>query len=156
MDSRLNKNHLFSSFFLKLCRLVFVKLILLFTLLTTLQGCGEEINFEFLKKTLGSSATSEEEEIVYTYISSVADLDKIRQNLSGNFALTQNIDLGGVNWEPIGSYENPFTGIFNGQHFKISNLSYTGDTYKHLGIFASTGEDSAIINVQLGKHIFME
>ena len=153
VDRKLNKFHQLPLFFFKNCRLVIVKKFIILTFLITLQGCGDEISYSVFKKTLGSSATNEEAEIVYTYISSAADPDKISQNL-GNYALTQNIDLGGVIWEPIGTFDEPFTGIFNGQHFKISNLSYTGDTYQHLGIFASTGEDSAIINVQLENIFF--
>ena len=47
------------------------------------------------RKTLGSSATNEEAEIVYTYISSAADLLRLDKILE-EYALTQNIDLGAV------------------------------------------------------------
>ena len=37
-------------------------------------------------------------------ISTVEELAAINDNLSGNYVLTADIDLGGVEWTPIGAY----------------------------------------------------
>ena len=70
-------------------------------------------------------------------ISTVEELAAINDNLSGNYVLTADIDLGGVEWTPIGAYapsgeseeeqeipsaETAFTGTFDGQGHTISNL----------------------------------
>ena len=45
--------------------------------------------------------------------------------LNGNYHLIKNIDLAGVEWIPIGDYENPFIGIFDGQGYMIENMTIT-------------------------------
>ena len=57
-------------------------------------------------------------------ISTAQQLDNIRNNLDGNFYLTQNIDVStlGFNWTPIGTWETPFTGTFDGRGFQIINM----------------------------------
>ena len=99
-----------------------------------LLSCSDSIITSGFSTNPGSSSSSQNE-IVYTLISSVDDLNQIRQNLSVNYALTQDIDLDTVDWQPIGDQDTPFTGRFNGNNYQISNVSYTGDTYKHLGFY---------------------
>ena len=54
----------------------------------------------------------------------------IRNNLSGNYILMNDIDLSSWgNWEPIGSNENAFTGIFDGNGFVIKNMTITGGNF---------------------------
>ena len=67
-------------------------------------------------------------------ISTRAELESIKENLSGNFHLTTDIDLGGAAWTPIGTHGQPFTGIFDGQGYVISNLTITGD-HEYGGLF---------------------
>ncbi|MDO4866662.1 MAG: hypothetical protein Q4C10_08885 [Clostridia bacterium] len=70
-------------------------------------------------------------------ISTAEELAAINDNLSGNYVLTADIDLAGVEWTPIGAYapsgeseeeqeipaaETAFTGTFDGQGHTISNL----------------------------------
>ena len=70
-------------------------------------------------------------------ISTAEQLAAIKDNLSGNYVLTADIDLAGVEWTPIGAYapsgesaeeqeipavETAFTGTFDGQGHTISNL----------------------------------
>ena len=63
----------------------------------------------------------------YTAIRTAQDLDNVRNNLSGNYILMNNIDLSEWgNWVPIGVYKNEadiFSGILDGNGFIISNLS---------------------------------
>jgi len=57
-------------------------------------------------------------------VSNAQQLDNIRNNLGGNFYLTQDIDVStlGFNWTPIGTREAPFTGTFDGHGFQITNM----------------------------------
>ncbi len=70
-------------------------------------------------------------------ISTAEQLAAIKDNLSGNYVLTADIDLAGSEWTPIGAYapsgesaeeqeipavETAFTGTFDGQGHTISNL----------------------------------
>ena len=58
----------------------------------------------------------------YTAISTADQLMGIT-NMSGNYILTKNIDLTGKTWVPLGSADAPFTGVFDGNGYVISNLS---------------------------------
>ena len=55
-------------------------------------------------------------------ISNRAELENIKNDLSGNYHLTADINLSGTEWEPIGDSANPFIGIFDGQGYAINNL----------------------------------
>lgn len=70
----------------------------------------------------------------YIPISTVEDLNRIRDNLSGKYYLVNDIDLYNVEWIPVGSiYEyntsnyrvndSSFTGVFDGNGFSIYNLT---------------------------------
>ncbi|MCL2037237.1 MAG: hypothetical protein FWG83_07650, partial [Oscillospiraceae bacterium] len=50
------------------------------------------------------------------------DLELIREDLSGKFHLTANIDLTGIDWVPIGESSTPFTGVFDGQGYAITGV----------------------------------
>lgn len=59
----------------------------------------------------------------YTPIYSAEDLNNIRNDLAGKYILMNDIDLSVYeNWEPIGTYDNPFTGELNGNKKTIYNL----------------------------------
>ena len=58
----------------------------------------------------------------YTAVSNAQELQDALNN-NENILLTKNINLSGVNWEPIGDSGNPYTGILNGNGFTISNLN---------------------------------
>lgn len=79
-------------------------------------------------------------------ISSAADLAAIAQQVnSGNthykdeyFELSRNIDLGGMEWTPIGKNDSTywFQGNFDGGSYTISNLTITQETGEgFLGLF---------------------
>ena len=82
-------------------------------------------------------------------ISTRAELEAIRDNLSGNYHLTQDIDLSGAEWVPIGnrSLFIAFSGVFDGQGHVIHNLTITGD-YEYAGLFGYT-DGATIKNVGL-------
>ena len=66
---------------------------------------------------------AEAEAAGYTVINNVDQLNLIRENLDGKYILGANINMNGINWEPIGDENNPFTGVLNGNGYTISNLS---------------------------------
>ena len=63
------------------------------------------------------------------------------------FVLTQDIDLGGNEWTPIGSSNHIFKGTFNGQGHAIANLLITGNN-SNVGLFGVT-HDGEIKNFTL-------
>lgn len=80
----------------------------------------------------------------YTQIYTVEDLNHIRNNLDGKYILMNDIDISAYeNWEPIGSEKEPFTGEFDGNGFKIMNLTsengffanVNGATINNLGVY---------------------
>lgn len=77
----------------------------------------------------------------YIEIASAYALNKIRDNLSGKYIITQDIDMDGYNWTPIGTSEEPFTGVLDGNkkiltNFKVNNENVT--TATNIGLFGCT------------------
>ncbi|WP_147553999.1 hypothetical protein [Christensenella timonensis] len=59
-------------------------------------------------------------------ITTIDQLQRIGQDeaypLDGNYELLNDIDAQNLPFQPIGSKEQPFTGVFNGNGFKLSNV----------------------------------
>ncbi|MFA5757814.1 MAG: hypothetical protein WC942_00295 [Clostridia bacterium] len=74
----------------------------------------------------------------------IAGFNAIRNNLSGTFILNMEFDLNDIEWVPIGTKEQPFTGSFviEGEG-KILNLTIT-NYYKYAGFFGYLGEGAYI------------
>lgn len=70
----------------------------------------------------------------YTYISTVAQLKAIAGDLDGKYFLENDINLGGAEWTPIGTAENPFVGVFDGNGKKIYGFKVTKGT-EFAGLF---------------------
>lgn len=104
-------------------------------------------------------------------IASAEDLISLRDSIKSDpnysvnavFNLTADIDLGGMEWEPIGynydyisdistpventypeAYKNAFCGTFNGNGHTISNFTITDPRFKYTGLFGSLNH--AVIN----------
>ena len=82
-----------------------------------------------------------------TFISTIDDLNLIRNNPGGKYVLTKDLDLSDVeSWKPIGSKDAPFTGTFDGKGHRIHGLSISsGNT---AGIFGYISH-AAIRNIIL-------
>ena len=93
-------------------------------------------------------------------IATAEDLACIRDNLSGNYILTADIDIEGAEWSPIGGFvqmgeegeeaetpnpEYAFTGTFDGNGHTISNFVITGEDGICIGLFG------CIANAQIGN-----
>lgn len=78
----------------------------------------------------------------WVQISSPAELLYVDQNpsqyLTAKIELTASIDLSGISWQPLGTKNTPFNGMFNGQNYAISNLSVTG-SLEDSGFLGSLG-----------------
>jgi hypothetical protein len=84
-------------------------------------------------------------------ISTRAELEAIKNNLSGKYHLTADIDLAGADWAPIGSNYELFSGSFDGQGHVIRNLTISGNApYNgYAGLFGQVSGGATIKNVGL-------
>ncbi len=86
-------------------------------------------------------------------LAELAKLVNSGNDQKGNtFVLTQNIDLTGRNWTPIGKYawrdELPFKGTFDGQEHTISGLTIKSEQ-SYLGLFGFSDYPATIKNITL-------
>lgn len=58
------------------------------------------------------------------------DLDNVRNNLTAKYKQVCNIDLSDRNWVPIANLDVPFTGEYDGQGYKISNLRIVNSSWQ--------------------------
>ncbi|MDY0317337.1 MAG: hypothetical protein RBQ64_02015 [Candidatus Izemoplasmatales bacterium] len=101
------------------------KLILIIAMSLFLTGCG----FNFTQTTTEPIVVDTEN---YLEITTVEELKNIEMNKS--YILMNDLDLQDEEWIPLGSYNQPFRGDFNGNGFEISNLTITQE-YIYTGLF---------------------
>lgn len=81
-------------------------------------------------------------------LKAVADIAN-NGNLDINITLTDDIDLKGIDWTPIGiDYNHQYTGTFDGGGKTITGLTVTGSD-QYAGLFGRIGEDGTVKNVKL-------
>lgn len=80
-------------------------------------------------------------------ISDAAGLLSIGDNLSGNYRLTADIDLGGAEWDPLGS----FTGTFDGNSKVIRNFTINDTTAAIQGLFSEIGAGGTVRRLGIEK-----
>lgn len=84
-------------------------------------------------------------------LAKLVNIDGIDFSSKTIILLNQNIDLGGHNWEPIGTKENPFNGAFDGNEKIIYNMRISNDyDYEYVGLFGYV-EGATIQNLTIGK-----
>ena len=67
-------------------------------------------------------------------ISTPNDLQNMKLNC--NYRLINSLDMSSVsNFVPVGNFDNPYTGIFDGQDYEIKNLAITKVNEDYAGIF---------------------
>jgi len=69
-------------------------------------------------------------------------------NGDGVLSIDDSYWNGGAGWQPIGSNNQPFSAILNGNGFEIRNLMINRSTTSYVGLFAYTA-DSNLLNVVL-------
>ncbi len=69
-------------------------------------------------------------------LKNAADLESVRNDLTACYQVAAPIDMTGIDFEPIGSAETPFTGTFDGGNYTISNLKISkGEYTQNVGFF---------------------
>lgn len=97
-------------------------------------------------------------------ITTVEELDSVRNHLSSEFQLMNDLDFAGsvydsansagnAGWMPIGTSTEKFTGYFHGKGYLIRNLYINRPTMNHVGLFgfvSSAKIDSlGLVNVKI-------
>ena len=86
---------------------------------------------------------------VYTANGLLAWNEAAQSDLSLNCTLTENINLTGKEWTPIGiTYNNSYTGTFDGGGNTITGLTVTGSN-EYAGLFGRIGSGGTVKNVVL-------
>ena len=83
------------------------------------------------------------------------DLRMMDTNKSGNYILKSDIDLEGIDFEPIGNSpdKDPFIGMFiNLGNYKIKNLTITSSNNVHQGIYG--GVRGALFGVTINTFLY--
>ena len=91
----------------------------------------------------------------YVLVNTVSDLQNIKNNLAGVYALGSDIDAsataswnGGAGFTPVGG-STAFTGIFDGQGQTISNLTINRPSGQWVGLFGYNGASATVSNLGL-------
>ncbi len=84
----------------------------------------------------------------YVKISTEEDFQKIRADLTGNFALVNDITLT-ENFEPIGDSNTRFTGTFEGNSKTIRDLKIIKPGENSIGFFGAIGTGGEVRNLRL-------
>lgn len=107
---------------------------------------GHGGNREFLTEIVPVTSMPDFDE--YISIETCSELEKIGNDsnypLSGKYYLKDDIDLAGIEWIPIGTYGEPFFGIFDGQGHAIKNLTITN---MDSGVFEHIYADYSLFGV---------
>lgn len=94
-------------------------------------------------------------------VSNAEQLDAVRNDLTAHYIQVADIDMSGYDWSPIGtgthvpvpigsSVEDiPFEGEYNGNNYKITNLSIAENELETVGLFGLCSEDSKIENITI-------
>ena len=99
----------------------------------------------------------------YKQISDWYDLNDIRDNLGASYRLTNNLDKntpgynelasaiahGREGWRPIGTEFGPFTGWFDGNGYKMSDLFINCPDRNYVGPFGYVGRSGVIENISI-------
>ncbi len=107
---------------------------------------------------------SGEDPCVITTIAQLLEVDDSADNLTKNYELGADLDLGGIaNWVPLASFAAPFKGTLDGKGHTISNLTIdtrpAGPSYRGLfarsdnATFRDIGLHEVSINVANGDYV---
>ena len=82
-------------------------------------------------------------------LKNIAELVNEEWKLDINITLTDDIDLKGIDWTPIGiDYNHQYTGTFDGGGKTITGLTVTGSD-QYAGLFGRIGTGGKVMNVKL-------
>lgn len=66
-----------------------------------------------------------------------------------NYMQQADIQLSAEEWIPIGTWEHPFIGTFNGNGYEIKGLTMTDSDAEIVGLFGVARDNAQIYNVTL-------
>ncbi|MFP4478108.1 MAG: GLUG motif-containing protein [Candidatus Izemoplasmatales bacterium] len=96
---------------------------------------------------LGEEET-ENTTVDYTNFIKVSTADELMEmDVHKSYELDQDIDLNGQEWTPIGTFNMPFRGHFNGNGYTISNFKITENHLGYNGLFGYVEGDIENLNV---------
>lgn len=110
--------------------------------------------FEINEKILGSG-TESDPYIIFDEKTLLEVMDIVNAN-SGKtlyFKVQKNIELSASNWIGLGTKDNPFSGVFDGNNKSISGLKFNGESTFALGLFAYV-KDATIKNLRIVNPLF--
>ena len=81
-------------------------------------------------------------------LKNIAELVNEEWKLDINITLTDDIDLTGIDWTPISTFYNSYTGTFDGNGKTITGLTVTGSD-QYAGLFGFIGSGGTVKNVVL-------
>ncbi|MGD9909368.1 MAG: lipoprotein [Candidatus Izemoplasmatales bacterium] len=105
-----------------------ISTLLVFGLVAILSGCSLT-TADTVTTTLTETQNTEPVEV-----STVAQLQAI--GMTQDIELMNDLDLSGIEWSPLGSYLEPYSGTFNGNGHTISNMTITVSGSDYNGLFA--------------------
>ena len=79
----------------------------------------------------------------YTLITTAAQLQSVANNLGGDYAVANDLDLTGFGFAPLGGSSTPFAGVFEGLGHAIGNLTLNMPSASYVGLF---GVNAGTIN----------
>jgi hypothetical protein len=71
----------------------------------------------------------------------------VAMNTTDDYVLGVDLDLGGIEWIPVGTADDPFTGDFDGQGHTVSGFQITDDNGGFVGLFGSVTGNIADLSV---------
>lgn len=84
-------------------------------------------------------------------ISTARELGEINEDLGGDYVLADDIDASGVDFEPVGDFQNRFTGSLDGNGHTISGLTIEPSEGQRLqdyvGLFGAVGRNGTVEDV---------
>ena len=128
----------------------YLSLILAFIVLFTLSACNN--NESQQTTTNPTNETNSEETHPSEYIPIDTAEELINISLEKQYILTADINLEGIEWNPIGNYQTPFNGLLEGNGHKILNLKITSP-HLYAGLFGYNC--GTIQNITL-ENVFIE
>lgn len=88
----------------------------------------------------------------YHLVQTEAQLRAIGAGVYGmdwNYMQQADISLSAEEWAPIGTWDRPFTGTYNGNGFEITGLTMTDPNAKLVGLFGVAKDNAQIYNITL-------
>lgn len=82
-------------------------------------------------------------------INTPQDLQNISNNWSGHYILNTDLNMAGIAFTPLGSEDQPFSGVFNGNGHTIENLNLQSGTATSTGLFGAVNKSGVVTNLNL-------